>query len=357
MVAIQKLEDEIMRVRGLIDKVRDRSDSLNEQDTKAAFIEPVLAALGWDVRDLDDVSQQYRYKPQDNPVDYALFMMRTPCLFVEAKALRKNLADHKWVTQTLAYANAAGVEWCVLTNGEEYHLYNSHAKVDAEGKLFRRISISDASAQRFTVDTLMLLSKDRMAEKQIDTLWKAHFVDRQVQSAIERAFREPVDRFVKLIVDMTTDLKPAEVRDSLRRCELRVSFPVDPAVAVAVSPREPALKAATPTPAASDNGTTSKIELLDLITAGVVNPPLEIEATYKATRLTATIQADATVVFDGTPYASLSQAAGMARNRVSGRPQDGRPYYQTNGWTFWRYRDPATGNLEPMDKARAAALQ
>ena len=78
MVAIQKLEDEITRVRGVIDKVSDRSDSLNEQDTKAAFIEPVLAALGWDVRDLDDVSRQYRYKPQDNPVDYALFMMRAP---------------------------------------------------------------------------------------------------------------------------------------------------------------------------------------------------------------------------------------------------------------------------------------
>ena len=355
MVAMTKLEDEITRVRGLIDKVRDRSDSLNEQDTKAAFIEPVLAALGWDVRDLDDVSQQYRYKPQDNPVDYALFMMRTPCLFVEAKALRKNLADHKWITQTLAYANAAGVEWCVLTNGEEYHLYNSHAKVDAEGKLFRRISISDARAHRFTVDTLMLLSKDRMAEKRIDTLWKAHFVDRQVQGAIERVFREPAERFVKLMVDMTTDLKPAEVRDSLRRCELRVSFPVDPAVAAAASLPEAVSKTAAPASTAPENGVAGKIKLIDLIKTGIVKPPLEVEATYKATRVTAIIQPDGTVVFDGTPYPSLSQAAGMVGVRISGPPPDGRPIYRTNGWTFWRFKDTTTGALEPMDTLRTIA--
>ena len=50
-----------------------RGRELNEQDTKTALIDPVLRALGWHVGDLEEVSQEYKLKPQDKPVDYAFF--------------------------------------------------------------------------------------------------------------------------------------------------------------------------------------------------------------------------------------------------------------------------------------------
>ena len=118
-MAIEKrLESEIARALKIMGHVRDRPEGLNEADTKAAFIDPILSALGWELRDPFSASQQYRHKSQDNPVDYALFILRAPVLFVEAKALNRDLSDYKWISQTLAYANAAGVEWCVLTNGD-----------------------------------------------------------------------------------------------------------------------------------------------------------------------------------------------------------------------------------------------
>jgi hypothetical protein len=48
---------------------------------------------------MDEVRRDYRRKPQHNPVDYALFLNRTECLFLEAKSLGKFLSDQKWITQ------------------------------------------------------------------------------------------------------------------------------------------------------------------------------------------------------------------------------------------------------------------
>ena len=86
----------------------------------------------------------------------------------------------------------------------------------------------------------------------------------------------------------------------------------------------------------------------DLIAAGIITPPVEIEVTFKGQRLTAMIGNDGLIHFDGATYGSPSPAAGFARTKVNGPPPDGRAYWQTNGWTFWRFRDSATGNLEPI---------
>lgn len=54
---------------------RHQRENIGEQDTKAALIVPILRALGWDVEDLEDVKLEYRRRPADNPVDYALFLL------------------------------------------------------------------------------------------------------------------------------------------------------------------------------------------------------------------------------------------------------------------------------------------
>jgi hypothetical protein len=50
-MAIEKrLEREIARALEIMGHVRDRAEGLNEADTKAAFIDPILSALGWELR-------------------------------------------------------------------------------------------------------------------------------------------------------------------------------------------------------------------------------------------------------------------------------------------------------------------
>ena len=84
-----------------------------------------FAALGWDVGNLEEVSQEYKRRPKDKPVDYALFLLRTPKLFVEAKALGQSMDAPKWANQIMGYAAVGGVKWVVLSNGDEYQIYNA----------------------------------------------------------------------------------------------------------------------------------------------------------------------------------------------------------------------------------------
>ena len=95
-------------VRKRIQQIRDRKEIIGEQNTKAALIDPILIALGWDLQEIDEVRREYRRKPQDNPVDYALFLNRTECLFIEAKSLEKDLNDRKWISQNLASRRTPG---------------------------------------------------------------------------------------------------------------------------------------------------------------------------------------------------------------------------------------------------------
>jgi len=83
---------------------------------------------------------------------------------------------------------------------------------------------------------------------------------------------------------------------------------------------------------------------------------LDLEREYKGVHLKAAIQEDGTVVVDGKPYESLSTAAGMARKSVIGAPP-GRPYPQTNGWSFWRFQDPQTAKLLEIDVLRQKYLK
>jgi hypothetical protein len=75
----------------------------------------------------------------------------------------------------------------------------------------------------------------------------------------------------------------------------------------------------------------------------------------KGVKLVVTIQPDGRVAFDGQPYDSLSAAGGMARKTVVGAPA-GKPYPSTNGWIFWQFRDPTTGELLEVESLRQAFL-
>jgi hypothetical protein len=78
---------------------RYRDARIGEQNTKATLVAPVLRALDWDVEDLDEVHLEYRFKSQDKPVDYGLMLQRKPVLFIEAKALDKDLNNRRWASQ------------------------------------------------------------------------------------------------------------------------------------------------------------------------------------------------------------------------------------------------------------------
>jgi hypothetical protein len=343
--------------------VRDRigkyqRQSIGEQDTKAALIVPVLRALGWDTEDLEDVKLEYKRLSSDNPVDYALFLLREPRLFIEAKALGVHVDDHKWTSQILAYATVAGVEWVALTDGNEWRIYNSHATVPVEQKLFRTVRVANPDTR--PGETLRLLAKAQMADHLIDVLWKSDFVDRQIKDALVGLFGpEPDPALVRLIRAKAQALSPADVRSSLGRLRTTFDFPVAASqpTQIAISAREAKVvatePASVPVPAAGKMGEGTPwrhVSLGQLIAGGLVRVPFDIEHRFRGANLSARIEAAERIVFAGAVYDSLSMAGGMARKSVTGSPP-GREYPQTNGWGFWQYRGP-DGTLHPLDELR-----
>ncbi len=359
--ARQRLIDTLPKLRKRIHKIQNRKENIGEQNTKAALIDPLLFALGWEVEDIDEVSREYKRKPQDNPVDYALFMLRSPRLFVEAKDLGKDLSDRKWISQILGYATVVGVEWCVLTNGDEYRLYNAHAPMDVEQKLFRVVRISDVVEEEYTLDTLELLSKEKMSDNLLNVLWKAHFIDRHVSTTLKDLLQNDDAGLIRLIRKKTPELTPSDIRDSLKRAEIRIDFPVvsissQPSARAAGDEVSPAVKVTDKAKEAKKTLNIPGVSVIDLIQANLIEPPLKLEKEYKGRHLEAEVQQDGTIVFDGEAYRSLSLAASYARKSIIGVPE-GRKYPQTNGWVFWKYHDPGTGKRDEIDVLRQRYLE
>jgi predicted type IV restriction endonuclease len=327
---------------------RAASSRLNEENTKATMIEPVLRALGWNMEDVEEVVREYRLKSRDKPVDYGLLVLQTPRLFIEAKALGENLDDRRWTNQIMGYSGVAGVQWMVLTDGNEYRIYNTHAPVSVEEKLFRTVRVTDDLPVLH--ETLELLAKDRMEENRIEVLWRAHFVDRNVRGAIEQMFSGEGDLLlVNYVAQHTKNLSPEEIRSSLKRCRVSLDFPL---VADEILQRA----ATRPRNLGKESiGERAEVTLLNLIEAGLLHPPVPLERAYKGKHLTARINADGTVTCQGKSYTSLSIAGGMARATVVGMRDNGGPP-STNGWTFWKMRN-AKGDLVEVDSARKLFVQ
>jgi hypothetical protein len=135
---------------------------------------------------------------------------------------------------------------------------------------------------------------------------------------------------------------------------MAVRFPTMVSSKSACKPVRPSLSLPAQDGDVRSTATTSdrsgRTKISDLLSAGVIQAPTYIEVTFKSQKFTATIEADGLIHFDGETYSSPSHAGGMVRNKVNGPPPDGRPYWATNGWTFWRYTDPESGRSEVMSQ-------
>ncbi len=201
---------------------RAESGSMNETNTRVLLIEPVLDALGWDTRDLESVTREYKVY-DGSFLDYALMIGGKPTLFVEAKALGKNLTDSKWVAQAINYANNEGVTWCALTDGLRYQVYKTNEPVDMSQKLLFEVDIAETSAddEDLSVMRLSLLSRESIMRGDLDALGVRLFDDARVRDTLERLFTAPPSRFVRLVRDMLPEaerrLSPSKIQESLQR--------------------------------------------------------------------------------------------------------------------------------------------
>lgn len=192
------LPDTISAVLAAAQKLKSGTAG-NEANTKALLIEPLLLALGWNLADIDTVEREVKVF-EGTFLDYALKVDSIPRLYVEAKGMSENLADRKFMAQTINYANNDGVAWCVLTNGLRYRVYKTNEHVVMDQKLLFEVDLADESEPRSQKAKLLgLLSHDAVEDGSLDSFGDRVFTDTRVRKALAELAADPSDPFISAI--------------------------------------------------------------------------------------------------------------------------------------------------------------
>ncbi|MBA7477682.1 hypothetical protein ES707_13096 [subsurface metagenome] len=219
----------VMCIEGLQAKLeKHRKDDLKETPTRVIFTDVLLQALGWDIRNPDEVELECP-TIDGKSVDYALKIDGKSVLFVEAKPLNDPLTDVKSITQVVGYAANAGVEWCILTNGVTYKVYHSTEKAEAPEKLLFEVSLDVKENKGMSVqqvaERFSRFSRDAMAKGVLDEIGRETFTMGKIRKALDKMFAEPPNAFVRLVRSTVGDdtIKPAQVKKALNRLWARTS--------------------------------------------------------------------------------------------------------------------------------------
>lgn len=213
----------ILAIEGVRQKLPAlRRHSLKETPTRTIIVDPLLEALGWDVRDPDEVQLEYP-TVDGKSVDYALKINRTPVLLVEAKALEDTLDDVKAVTQVVSYAANDGIVWCVLTNGLIWRVYRSIEKCPAPDKMMYEVDLAPNAPEAMDVGQIARqmwrFSQEEMAKGTLDELGEKTFTDGKVRKALQALMADPPRALLNLVRKATGEenLAPRQIKESLAR--------------------------------------------------------------------------------------------------------------------------------------------
>ena len=221
-------------VKKLVDKYNRIVESgsikrYKEEDTKVEFIEPLFEALGWDVRNTENDDEVVREeKISKGRVDYSFRINGIPKFFLEAKALKEDLDNIKFVEQAVNYSWHKGCTWAILTDFEAVKIFNAEWKsVNPLQAQFGQTLPCQLFLEKF--DTLWLLSRESFENKLLDIeaeKWgkkvKKIPVDKQLLADLTR-FRDLLNKNI-LKNNASKNLSGDELDEAVQRIIDRLLF-------------------------------------------------------------------------------------------------------------------------------------
>lgn len=182
------------------DLVRE-SKEMDEANTKAKIVRPLLETLGWDIN--SDVELEYGFQmgSTTHHVDYALTLDDVPELFVEAKGCYNDLTE-RHTRQLYSYMKTQNIDWGLLTNGRSYYVCRrrideeKNAVVDVLGEF----TLADFLDHRTLVSALARESiaqarSDEIAENVYELRETYALLQAEREAAVESLADALVERF------------------------------------------------------------------------------------------------------------------------------------------------------------------
>lgn len=135
-----------------------------EEETKKDFILPLFRALGWEVDDKREVSAEETISGKR--VDYGFYLAGRIQFYLEAKSVKEDTDNPKFVNQATSYAWNKGATWAVLTNFKSLEIFNAQvAEESIASKRFKRITWDEYTE---CFDELWLLSREACGSGLLD---------------------------------------------------------------------------------------------------------------------------------------------------------------------------------------------
>lgn len=154
-------------LQGVIERLQDRIKthrsylSGDETRTRQVLIDPLLQELGWDVSDPDMVELEYRVGQQR--ADYALLSNGRRVALIEAKRLG-NALEYDEIMQVLNYANRDGIDYIIVTNGDNWEMYEVFRPAALEERLLMKLELSRQPAHENALRALAMWKPNLAAD-------------------------------------------------------------------------------------------------------------------------------------------------------------------------------------------------
>ncbi len=168
MLTDKQTKDIIVKLRQYRRKyLQQKFADLDESGTRIIVNSLLCDVLGYE--ELIDVKTEYRIR--ELYADYVIMTKGKANFIVEVKAKKLRL-NRKHMRQSMEYGVNEGIDWVLLTNGQEIELYRIMFERPVRSELFFKHDLSDYSSFKQAGRDLYHLSKRAIVSGQLEEYWE-----------------------------------------------------------------------------------------------------------------------------------------------------------------------------------------
>lgn len=167
------------RLRGVLKELRAplqefAARDANESDTRLIVTDLLSRGLGYDT--YRDITTEYQVR--GTAVDYGLKIDGELVAFIEVKKIGTRLNGKSHLSQVLSYATQQGVEWAILTNGRQWHVYRLTKSFPTNITKVIEVDLMDESTPLASkVNSMFAISREGMARGVLDDFYEEQAVN------------------------------------------------------------------------------------------------------------------------------------------------------------------------------------
>lgn len=188
----------------------ESSPQMDEQNTKAKLIRPLIELLGWDVYS-SEVELEYSMQigRGNTRADYALILEGAPVVFVEAKGCDATLTDSDR-SQLKSYMRQTGVDWGLLTNGATFEVLKRRTNSTRPDEVILGTPSLGELVDEY--ELLELLSRELVESGEADRIAERMEATKRAVRTLRADKERIAERVTQIITDEVDDLPAQEIQ-------------------------------------------------------------------------------------------------------------------------------------------------